>query len=362
MTTTMMPTNQRVKLAEIKTHSRNYNRHPAKQIERIAMSLRKFGQVRSIVVWQNTILAGHGVVEAAKALGWQSIVADVLPDEYPEHLALAYVAADNELSRLSDPDQAALAAILEESKAADAELLQAIGYNDQKFQALLDEIKASALNTNVLTSKSQISKSSRLYNAGDGHDIEPFKLAYRVEAAWRANSGKAIDLFSGHGQLASWYRRRFSTVVTIDKAYAQGDVDYSMLAIKFIKLHLSQHLDFDFVDFDDEGCPSHEIKEFFAEIQGKVNKPFVLALTDGTGLAMKCRGRGDMSKLYLIDGESMRQFTLDDYNRFDEIVLQFVKTVSERFGFTATVISNYRGRNGNVVFQTWQIAPAHNMK
>jgi len=140
MTTTMTPTNQRVKLAGLKTHSRNYNRHPAKQIERIAMSLRKFGQVRSIVVWQNTILAGHGVVEAAKSLGWQSIVADVLPDEYPEHLALAYVAADNELGRLADPDQAALAAILEESKIADAELLQAIGYNDQELQALLNEI------------------------------------------------------------------------------------------------------------------------------------------------------------------------------------------------------------------------------
>jgi ParB-like chromosome segregation protein Spo0J len=140
MTTTMMPTNQRVKLTEIKTHSRNYNRHPAKQIERIAMSLRKFGQVRSIVVWQNTILAGHGVVEAAKSLGWQSIVADVLPDEYPEHLALAYVAADNELGRWADPDQAALAAILEESKIADAELLQAIGYNDQELHALLNEI------------------------------------------------------------------------------------------------------------------------------------------------------------------------------------------------------------------------------
>ena len=145
MTTTMTPTNQRVKLAGIKTHSRNYNRHPAKQIERIAMSLRKFGQVRSIVVWQNTILAGHGVVEAAKSLGWQSIVADVLPDEYPEHLALAYVAADNELSRLSDPDQAALAAILEESMKTDDELLQAIGYDEGELDKLLEEIEQSAL-------------------------------------------------------------------------------------------------------------------------------------------------------------------------------------------------------------------------
>ncbi len=134
------PENRRVKLAEIAPHKRNYNRHPASQVERIAASLRKFGQVRSIVVWRSTILAGHGVVEAARSLGWTEVAADVLPDEYPEHLALAYVAADNELGRLGDPDQAALAAILEESRAADAELLEAMGYSDNEFEALLAEV------------------------------------------------------------------------------------------------------------------------------------------------------------------------------------------------------------------------------
>ena len=140
MTAELKPTNQRVKLADLTAHPRNYNRHPATQIDRIAASLRKFGQVRSIVVWGSTILAGHGVVEAARALGWKEIAADVLPADYPEHLALAYVAADNELGRLGDPDQAALAAILEESRAQDAELLQAIGYSDAEFQALLAEV------------------------------------------------------------------------------------------------------------------------------------------------------------------------------------------------------------------------------
>ena len=111
--------NRVVSLDELRPHPRNYNRHPASQIERIGASLRKFGQPRSIVVWRSTIIAGHGVVEAARAMGWQEIRADVLPDDYPEHLALAYVAADNELGRLGDPDQAALAAILEESRAQD---------------------------------------------------------------------------------------------------------------------------------------------------------------------------------------------------------------------------------------------------
>lgn len=165
------PVNQRVALADIAPHERNYNRHPADQVKRIAASLRKFGQVRSIVVWRSTILAGHGVVEAARALGWTELNADVLPDDYPEHLALAYVAADNELGRLGDPDQAALAAILEESRNADAELLAAIGYSDAEFQALLEEVGAAEKPTTADTAP-QIDRAEELrqkwgVNVGD---------------------------------------------------------------------------------------------------------------------------------------------------------------------------------------------------
>ena len=136
----MEPTNQVIRLADYKPHPRNYNRHPEAQVKRIQASLRKFGQVRSVVVWQGYFLAGHGVAEAARGLGWEKLRADVLPDDYPEHLALAYVAADNELARQGDPDQAQLAAILADSKAADAELLEAIGYSDKEFDELLRSV------------------------------------------------------------------------------------------------------------------------------------------------------------------------------------------------------------------------------
>lgn len=143
----MKPTNRRIPLADLQPHPHNYNRHPAKQIKRIATSLRKFGQVRSIVVWRNTILAGHGVVEAARSMRWNEIAADVLPDEYPEHLALAYVAADNELGRMGDPDQAALAAIIEQSKSIDNELLEAIGYDESELAKLIRDSGLDSQNT-----------------------------------------------------------------------------------------------------------------------------------------------------------------------------------------------------------------------
>lgn len=147
--TEMQPRNATIKLSEYQPHPRNYNRHPVAQVERIAHSLATFGQVRSIVVWRGYLLAGHGVAEAAKALGWGELRADVLPDEYPEHLALAYVAADNELSRLSDPDLAQLASILDEAKQTDEELLRAIGYDDDEFEQLLREVEADAVGDNA---------------------------------------------------------------------------------------------------------------------------------------------------------------------------------------------------------------------
>ena len=136
----MKVSNQTISIADYIPHPRNYNRHPDLQVQRIMASLTKFGQVRSVVVWQRYIIAGHGVIQAATKLGWTTIQADVLPDDYPEHLALAYLAADNELGKLGDPDQAALAAILSEVSQTDAGLLEAIGYDEAGFKALLDSV------------------------------------------------------------------------------------------------------------------------------------------------------------------------------------------------------------------------------
>jgi DNA modification methylase len=69
----------------------------------------------------------------------------VLDDFFDEQKALAYVVADNELARQSDPDQAQLAAILEElqakeplpSEAFGTSLVEAAGYSAQELEQLL---------------------------------------------------------------------------------------------------------------------------------------------------------------------------------------------------------------------------------
>ena len=50
-----------IRLADYAPHPRNYNQHPPEQIEKLAASLRAFGQVRSVVVWRRWFLAGTGL-------------------------------------------------------------------------------------------------------------------------------------------------------------------------------------------------------------------------------------------------------------------------------------------------------------
>ena len=137
-----------VELKAYKSHPRNYNRHPASQIERLRASLRKFGQPRNIVVWRKYFVAGHGVAQAAMAEGWATLRANEIPADWPETRVMAFLAADNELSRLSDPDQAALAALIDEARQFDGELLAAIGYDDREFDALLKEVGKATTTTN----------------------------------------------------------------------------------------------------------------------------------------------------------------------------------------------------------------------
>jgi hypothetical protein len=77
---------------------------------------------------------------AAISLGWTELNAAILPDDFPEAEALAYMIADNEIGRAADPDHAALARLLDELAAKDPPLLKAAGYDDKRAQKLLDRV------------------------------------------------------------------------------------------------------------------------------------------------------------------------------------------------------------------------------
>lgn len=337
-------TNGRRRLSELQPWSRNPRQIKRDQAERLVDSFSTFGQVKTIAIGPNgEIYDGHQRL-------------DVLMDRHGADYEVDVRIASRPLS---EREREKLTVYLH--KGATGEWDFGMLANEFEFDGLVEwgfserELEINFPNPDARAR--EIIRSGRLYNAGHGHDIEPFKLAHRIEASWQARGGLCLDLFSGIGQLAAWYRRRFERVVTVDKNFQPGDVDFSMSCADFIHDHLEEFMDFDFVDFDDEGSPGREIQKFFRRIEGRKEESFVLALTDGNGLNTKIRGRRSFGELYLADEYSGVKPTREDYYNLDQIIAAFIQKVASMSGFDARQLSNYRRSNGNAIYQTWLMTP-----
>ena len=123
----------------LKPNPENYRGHPQEQIAEIATSLRDLGQFKNVVVRPDgTILAGHGVVQAAIAEGvpvWGFIF------EGTDAEARRLMVADNELSRGAEDDERALHALLNEIN-RDFGDLAGTGWSDAEHEAVLKALAA----------------------------------------------------------------------------------------------------------------------------------------------------------------------------------------------------------------------------
>ena len=86
-----------MEIDKVKPYSKNAKKHPKKQIEQVAASIKAFGFNQPIVIdKQGVIIVGHGRFEAAKLLGMTDI--PVLEVDLTEDQAKAYRLADNKLN------------------------------------------------------------------------------------------------------------------------------------------------------------------------------------------------------------------------------------------------------------------------
>ena len=91
----------------------NYNTHPDSQLHELQASIQKHGVVRNVVAMPDgTILAGHGIVEAAEMRGEESL--HVFVYEGNERDGNEYMLADNKLAEQSVDDTRQLTALLSE--------------------------------------------------------------------------------------------------------------------------------------------------------------------------------------------------------------------------------------------------------
>ena len=84
---------------EIRPYEKNAKKHPKKQVEQVANSIKEFGMNQPIVVDKNgVIIVGHGRYEAIKSLGWEVKPEWIKVVDLTEEQANAYRLADNKLN------------------------------------------------------------------------------------------------------------------------------------------------------------------------------------------------------------------------------------------------------------------------
>lgn len=125
-----------VEVERLRPHPRNYREHPEDQLRHIEASLRQHGVYRNVVVASDdVILAGHGVVEAARNVGLETLPVIRVPIGSDEPQAIKILTADNELTRFAFHDDRQLAELLREIR--DVDELLGTGYDDAQLANLL---------------------------------------------------------------------------------------------------------------------------------------------------------------------------------------------------------------------------------
>jgi ParB-like nuclease domain len=128
-------------IESLTVYDRNARKHSAKQIEKLAASIREFGFNAPVLVdGKGVILAGHGRLEAARKLGLKQV--PVVPlTHLNDAQRRAYILADNRIADEATWDEDLLAAELA-ALSADGFDLELTGFDIPEIDDILDHSAA----------------------------------------------------------------------------------------------------------------------------------------------------------------------------------------------------------------------------
>ena len=126
-------------LERLKPYARNARKHSAEQVEKISKSIATYGFNNPVLVdSEEGIIAGHGRMAAAKALGLTEVPVIVL-DHLTQKQRQAYILADNRLAELGQWDEDLLASELGELNAEGFDI-DALGWTQDEVDELTAEL------------------------------------------------------------------------------------------------------------------------------------------------------------------------------------------------------------------------------
>ena len=133
------PTIEHLPPGDLRPWTRNARTHSKKQVRQIADSIRTFGFTNPVLIdRENTILAGHGRVEAAKLLGLETVPCLRIEHMTPEQKR-AYVIADNKLALNAGWDEDLLAEELEALSTLDLDFdVTLTGFSIAEIDSLIE--------------------------------------------------------------------------------------------------------------------------------------------------------------------------------------------------------------------------------
>jgi ParB-like chromosome segregation protein Spo0J len=135
---------ERIAIADLSQDPANARVHPERNLAAITASLRRFGQQTPIVIDKsNVVRKGNGTLQAAIAMGWDSI--DCIRTELTSSDAIAYAIADNRSSELAELDDDVLAAQLQGLLTDDEALLEAAGFDEDELNEMLEQFDADEI-------------------------------------------------------------------------------------------------------------------------------------------------------------------------------------------------------------------------
>jgi site-specific DNA-methyltransferase (adenine-specific) len=127
-----------VKISDLSQDPANARKHDERNLAATIASFRRFGQQHPIVIDRNNVVrAGNCRLDAAEALGWETIKA--VRSDLSGSDAIAYAIADNRTSELAEWDEDILAAQLQGLLTDDEALLEAAGFTEDELSEMFEE-------------------------------------------------------------------------------------------------------------------------------------------------------------------------------------------------------------------------------